>query len=127
MKFYINLGKDKNKGNHLRTFGSNSKLEFSIVVIQKDKNGNKEYAYLPAETWNKDLIAELVEDKMFELDKFYFRFYKDKYKNIKWVMVVQSLKGKEQQEQNNTLKQEQSNTLTNDIDFDISKELGDLF
>jgi len=39
-------------------------------------------------------------------------------------MVVQSLKG---QEQNNTLKQEQSNTLTNDIDFDISKELGDLF
>ena len=61
---------------------------------------------------------------MFELDKFYFRFYKDKYKNIKWVMVVQSLKG---QEQNNTLKQEQSNTLTNDIDFDISKELGDLF
>ena len=125
MKFYINLGKDKNKRNHLRTFGSNIKLEFSIVVIQKDKNGNKEYAYLPAETWNKDLIAELVEDKMFELDKFYFRFYKDKYKNIKWVMVVQSLKGKE--EQNNTLKQEQSNTLTNDIDFDISKELGDLF
>lgn len=124
MKFYINLGKNKNKGDHLRTFGSNSKLEFSIVVIQKDKNGNKEYAYLPAETWNKDLIAELVEDKMFELDKFYFRFYKDKYKNIKWVMVVQSLKG---QEQNNTLKQEQSNTLTNDIDFDISKELGDLF
>lgn len=124
MKFYINLGKDKNKENHLRTFGSNIKLEFSIVVIQKDKNGNKEYAYLPAETWNKDLIAELVEDKMFELDKFYFRFYKDKYKNIKWVMVVQSLKG---QEQNNTLKQEQSNTLTNDIDFDISKELGDLF
>lgn len=124
MKFYINLGKDKNKGNHLRTFGSDTKFEFSIVVIQKDKNGNKEYAYLPAETWNKDLIAELVEDKMFELDKFYFRFYKDKYKNIKWVMVVQSLKG---QEQNNTLKQEQSNTLTNDIDFDISKELGDLF
>lgn len=124
MKFYINLGKDKNKENHLRTFGSNIKLEFSIVVIQKDKNGNKEYAYLPAETWNKDLIAELVEDKMFELDKFYFRFYKDKYKNIKWVMVVQSLKGKEE---NNTLKQEQSNTLTNDIDFDISKELGDLF
>ena len=124
MKFYINLGKNKNKGDHLRTFGSNTKLEFSIVVIQKDKNGNKEYAYLPAETWNKDLIAELVEDKMFELDKFYFRFYKDKYKNIKWVMVVQSLKG---QEQNNTLKQEQSNTLTNDIDFDISKELGDLF
>ena len=125
MKFYINLGKNKNKGDHLRKFGSNIKLEFSIVVIQKDKNGNKEYAYLPAETWNKDLIAELVEDKMFELDKFYFRFYKDKYKNIKWVMVVQSLKGKE--EQNNTLKQEQSNTLTNDIDFDISKELGDLF
>ena len=124
MKFYINLGKNKNKGDHLRTFGSNIKLAFSIVVIQKDKNGNKEYAYLPAETWNKDLIAELVEDKMFELDKFYFRFYKDKYKNIKWVMVVQSLKG---QEQNNTLKQEQSNTLTNDIDFDISKELGDLF
>ena len=125
MKFYINLGKNKNKGDHLRKLGSNIKLEFSIVVIQKDKNGNKEYAYLPAETWNKDLIAELVEDKMFELDNFYFRFYKDKYKNIKWVMVVQSLKGKE--EQNNTLKQEQSNTLTNDIDFDISKELGDLF
>ena len=124
MKFYINLGKDKNKANHLKTFGSDTKFEFSIVVANKDKNGNKEYAYLPAETWNKDLIAELVEDKMFELDKFYFRFYKDKYKNIKWVMVVQSLKG---QEQNNTLKQEQSNTLTNDIDFDISKELGDLF
>lgn len=120
MKFYINLGKDKSKGNHLRTFGNRTKFEFSIVISQKDKHGNKEYGYLPAETWDKDLIACLVEDKMFEMDKFYFRFYKDKYNKTQWVLVLQSVKGQEQ-------KQEQNNTLTNDIDFDISKDLGDLF
>lgn len=117
MKFYINLGKDKSKGNHLRTFGNKTKFEFSIVISQKDKFGNKEYGYFPAETWDKDLIACLVEDKMFEMDRFYFRFYKDKYHNTKWVLVLQSVKEN----------QEQNNTLTNDIDFDISKDLGDLF
>lgn len=122
MKFYINLGKDKNKANHLKTFGSDTKFEFSIVVANKDKNGKKEYAYLPAETWNKDLIACLVEGKQFKTGEFHFRFYKDKYHNPHFVLVLKSLSTIEEEP-----KQEETNTLTNDIDFDISKELGDLF
>lgn len=92
MNVYISFGKDKNKESHIVRAGSKRKLEFSIIVSQRNKVTNqKEYAYMKAETWNEELIKILEEGKRYKINDSYFRFYKSKNNELVWVLVIKQL------------------------------------